>query len=120
MRWYDTSEVCDIVSKFDVIYIIGDSMARHLAQTMNVFLRADLVEGARATWEGSGRNGPGGPNGLNCRCREVISDKMCFLTGFAAIGTEEVSRNAPETFKCKGDFAEINCTHYFCFRHLIT
>lgn len=107
MRWYDTSEICSILSKLDVIYMIGDSMTRHLAQALNIFLREDLVEGARATW----RNKDGdGPKGLNCRCHTAIDHKSCMLEGYAAIGTEEVMRHAPETFKCKQDFAKVVCT----------
>lgn len=105
MRWYSTDEICAILSRFDVLYIIGDSMVRHLTQAINILLREDLVSGARATWR-TDRNGPGD---LDCRCHTAIDHKECQLKGYAAIGTGMVMQHDPQSFKCKSNFAKVTC-----------
>lgn len=50
MRWYATEEICDIMSRFEKVIVIGDSMMRHVVGAMNVFLRQDLGYGAVTGW----------------------------------------------------------------------
>lgn len=50
MRWYATEEVCDILGRFEKVFVVGDSMMRHAVGAMNVFLRQDLGYGAVTGW----------------------------------------------------------------------
>ena len=43
MRWSTTEEVCEIVSCFDKVIAIGDSMMRHVVGALNVLLRASAM-----------------------------------------------------------------------------
>ena len=44
MQLFSTSEICDILSKFDQIRIVGDSLMRYLARGFMILLREDLIE----------------------------------------------------------------------------
>ncbi|KAL9053665.1 MAG: hypothetical protein Q9162_004616 [Coniocarpon cinnabarinum] len=94
MRWYTTSELCTILSRFRAIHLVGDSMMRHLAQSLNILLREDLSTGARATWR------PGNPKNLDCQCHTLFDEHDCAREGFAAIGTEMVYMNDAGSMKC--------------------
>ena len=94
MRWYTTAELCSILSRFDAIHIVGDSMMRHLAQSLNVYLREDIVTGARTTWLS------GNPDGLDCSCRTVFDKHDCATEGYAAIGTADLWEHDPNSVKC--------------------
>lgn len=50
MRWYATEEICNILSRFDKVIVVGDSMMRHVVGAMNVLLRKDLGYGAVTGW----------------------------------------------------------------------
>lgn len=50
MRWFTTNEVCEILSRFKKVIIVGDSMMRHVVGSMNVLLRKDLGHGAVTDW----------------------------------------------------------------------
>lgn len=50
MRWFSTEEACRILSRFEKIVIVGDSMMRHVVGAMNVILRKDLGYGAVTDW----------------------------------------------------------------------
>lgn len=103
MRWYSTVEICALLSKFDAIHLVGDSMMRHLAQAMNMYLREDLPDGARATWK------PGNPPNLDCHCHMLFDDHGCDRDGFAAVGTQSVWNNDPSSMKCPhGSIADID------------
>lgn len=45
MRWFATDEICDILSRFERVVVVGDSMMRHIIGAMNVLLRKDLGYG---------------------------------------------------------------------------
>lgn len=45
MRWYTTEEVCEIISRFEKVIVVGDSMMRHVVGAINVLLRKDLGYG---------------------------------------------------------------------------
>lgn len=101
MRWYSTDEICDILSRFDNIFMLGDSMVRHLAQSVNVFIREDLVSGARATWT------PGNPAELDCHCHTLWDNHTCAAEGFAIVGTEELMLKDPDSVRCKGNLPRV-------------
>ncbi|KAK9461246.1 uncharacterized protein V1516DRAFT_624902, partial [Lipomyces oligophaga] len=50
MRWYDRADICRIVSRYDKILFIGDSMVRHLVGALHILLREDLGYGAVTQW----------------------------------------------------------------------
>lgn len=50
MRWFTATEVCQILSKFDRVVFVGDSMMRHVVGAINVLLRSDLGYGAVTDW----------------------------------------------------------------------
>lgn len=50
MRWFSTEEVCEILSRFEKVIIVGDSMMRHVIGSINVLLRKDLGYGAVTDW----------------------------------------------------------------------
>ena len=50
MRWFSTEEICEILSRFEKVIIVGDSMMRHLIGSINVLIRKDLGYGAVTDW----------------------------------------------------------------------
>jgi hypothetical protein len=50
MRWFSTEEICEVLRRFSKVVIVGDSMMRHLAGSINVLLRKDLGYGAVTDW----------------------------------------------------------------------
>lgn len=50
MRWFTTEEVCEILSRFEKVIVVGDSMMRHVVGALNVLLRKDLGYGAVTNW----------------------------------------------------------------------
>lgn len=50
MRWFSTEEICEILSRFGKIIIVGDSMMRHVMGSLNVLIRKDLGYGAVTDW----------------------------------------------------------------------
>lgn len=103
MRWFNTDEICNILSRFDNIYMLGDSMVRHLAQGVNVFLREDLYTGARATWQF------GNPPELDCHCHTLFENHTCASEGFAAVGTQDLLEKDRASVACKGHVPTIHC-----------
>ena len=50
MRWFSTEEICEILSRFEKVVIVGDSMMRHVIGSINVLIRKDLGYGAVTDW----------------------------------------------------------------------
>lgn len=50
MRWFTTEEICEILSRFEKVIIVGDSMMRHVIGSINVLIRKDLGYGAVTDW----------------------------------------------------------------------
>jgi len=94
MQWFSTSEICNILSRYDHIYLIGDSMLRHTAQAFNVLLREDLVDGGRATWRND-------EEPLNCRCYNVFDNPGCVW--MSAINTIDVLLGDRSSIRCSAD-----------------
>ncbi|MCJ1459296.1 hypothetical protein MMC28_009673 [Mycoblastus sanguinarius] len=46
MRWFSTEEICETLSRFEKVIILGDSMMRHVIGSINVLVRKDLGYGA--------------------------------------------------------------------------
>lgn len=104
MRWFSTSEICAILSRFSRINIVGDSMMRNLAIAMHIFTRADLVNGGRADWRED-------PEGHDCSCQGVFDDRSCTLH---AIASTSLARDAsPGSIVCSTVSADIECMCFF-------
>lgn len=101
MRWFRTHELCAILSRFEEITVIGDSMLRNLAVAMNVLLRNDLVNGPRTTWQAD-------PDELDCTCAGAFTTSKCVF--FSAWSSNLVYDNAPESMLCpRSKTAPIEC-----------
>lgn len=50
MRWFSTEEICEILSRFEKVIVVGDSMMRHVIGSINVLIRKDLGYGAVTDW----------------------------------------------------------------------
>ena len=50
MRWFTTEEVCEIFGRFQKVFVLGDSMMRHVLGSLNVLVRKDLGYGAVTDW----------------------------------------------------------------------
>ena len=102
MRWFTTPEICDILSRFDQIFFIGDSMMRNLAVGAHVLVREDLIDGPRTTFKED-------PPDLDCSCESVFGAKACIWN--AAFSSFMQYENSPETMKCPRDqTAGMECT----------
>ena len=93
MRWYSEEEMCDILTRFEKIYILGDSMMRNVAVAFSVLLRKDLVMGGRANWVDL-------PDdlGTDCKCAQPFETRKCAY--YSAVSTRVVWNNDPDSVSC--------------------
>ncbi|KAB8346230.1 hypothetical protein FH972_023275 [Carpinus fangiana] len=94
MRWFSSSEICQIMNKFEKVFIVGDSMMRNLAVAVHVFLRADLSDGARTTWKED-------PEGIDCSCRGPFETIKCAY--HSVVGSKILVEHAPESLYCDAE-----------------
>lgn len=92
MQWFTADQICDVLSRFDHIYLVGDSMMRHLSQALHVLMRADLVNGGRATWRVDEEDT------LGCQCRTVFNNPGCVW--WSSVNTDDVLKGDPESIHC--------------------
>ena len=103
MRWYTTSELCRILSKFDQINVIGDSMERYLAVSMHILLRMDLDNGGRTGWIED-------PEGVDCHCFAGFSTGKCMF--HSAFSSTVVWAYDPDSMACpRAESALIECQY---------
>lgn len=101
MRWFSVAEMCSILSRFEKVFVLGDSMMRNLAVAFHVYLRGDLVHGGRTTWLQD-------PPGVDCTCRGPFEQSKC---GFHSVVTSRVVyQEASESMLCPdGMFGGFEC-----------
>ncbi|KIV88367.1 hypothetical protein PV10_08058 [Exophiala mesophila] len=92
MRWFTTDEICDILSRFEKIIVVGDSMMRHVVGALNVLLRKDLGYGAVTNWNFDDQEL------RDCFCNHQMDVKSCSVQGI--FSTESVLQNDPDSFAC--------------------
>ena len=92
MRWFSTSEICAIFSRFERVIVVGDSMMRHVVGALNVFLHKDLGYGAVTDWNFSQEERD------DCFCNSQFDVKTCSLQGIFT--TSSVRANAPDSLAC--------------------
>ncbi|KAI9784233.1 MAG: hypothetical protein M1816_000905 [Peltula sp. TS41687] len=93
MRWFTTEEICEILSRFHKVIVVGDSMMRHVIGSLNVLMRKDLGYGAVTDWNFSPEERK------DCFCNQQFNVKTCSIQGI--FKTADVIKNDPESFACK-------------------
>ncbi|KAK9329310.1 hypothetical protein V1520DRAFT_343758 [Lipomyces starkeyi] len=92
MRWYDRSEICEIVSRFDRILFIGDSMMRHVVGALHILLREDLGYGAVTAWNFR-------QDELDvCFCQGQFDTLKCGVQGI--FNSDDVAKFDPNSLMC--------------------
>ncbi|KAL9111882.1 MAG: hypothetical protein Q9227_003732 [Pyrenula ochraceoflavens] len=92
MRWFSTAEVCEVLSRFEKVIVVGDSMMRHVVGAINVLLREDLGYGAVTDWNFSEKEKE------ECFCNHQFDVKACSLQGIYK--TTDVEKHDPESLRC--------------------
>lgn len=107
MQWFSGEEICNILNRFDNIYIVGDSMLRHLAQALHVHVRGNLIDGGRATWKTEG-------NAATCTCATAFDNPGCIWA--AALNTDDILKGDPTSIRCSANKppANIVCELFAC------
>ncbi|KAL8705930.1 MAG: hypothetical protein Q9201_000985 [Fulgogasparrea decipioides] len=99
MRWFSTEEICEILSRFEKVVILGDSMMRHVVGSINVLVRKDLGYGAVTDWNFSPEERQ------DCFCNYQFNVKACSVQGI--FKTSDVVKNDPESVACPADSIDI-------------
>ncbi|KAK9446484.1 uncharacterized protein V1518DRAFT_423871 [Limtongia smithiae] len=92
MRWFDRGDICSILSKFDRIFFIGDSMMRHAVGAMHIFLREDLGYGAVTQWNFRPDERE------SCFCEGQFDTLKCAVQGI--FNSEDVVKFDPDSMHC--------------------
>ncbi len=50
LKFYSTREICQILTRFESIIFLGDSLVRHLLGAFSILLRENLEYGAQQQW----------------------------------------------------------------------
>ncbi|KIW13247.1 hypothetical protein PV08_08434 [Exophiala spinifera] len=92
IRWFTTEEACQILSRFEKVIVIGDSMMRHVVGAMNVLLRRDLGYGAVTNWNFNEEEL------RDCFCNHQMDVKSCSVQGI--FSTSSVLEHDPSSLAC--------------------
>ncbi|KIW37954.1 uncharacterized protein PV06_09932 [Exophiala oligosperma] len=92
MRWFSTEEVCQILSRYEKVVVVGDSMMRHVVGAMNVLLRQDLGYGAVTDWNFNE------DELRDCFCNHQMDVKSCSVQGI--FSTSSVLEHDPSSLAC--------------------
>lgn len=103
MRWFDQTEICQILSRFSTVAIGGDSMMRNLAIAMNFYLRKDMNTGPMQNWVvDTGTH--------DCHCDKIFTSPDCIDRG--AWSSKEIWWRDPESMWCeRGEIANVECEY---------
>lgn len=88
MQWFTSAEICDILSRFSKVTVIGDSLMRDLSIALHIFLREDLVHGGH--W--------GAPDGEDCSCEGAWNNRACAF--HLNINSDQLYAQSPELMAC--------------------
>ena len=91
MRWFTNDEICEILSRFSLIYLVGDSLMRSAALAMHILLRRDMVRGQTTNWVPD-------PEGADCSCQHAFEGSKCGWHGVFL--TSYVIDNDPTSLYC--------------------
>ncbi|RAL17706.1 uncharacterized protein BO97DRAFT_12960 [Aspergillus homomorphus CBS 101889] len=70
-QWYSSSEVCDILQRFDGIVFVGDDALADAYAGFNILLREDLATGSLRDWEMDK------DFSQRCRCESQFTQAAC-------------------------------------------
>ncbi len=131
MRWFSTEEICEILSRFEKVIIIGDSMMRHVIGSINVLIRKDLGYGAVTDWNFSPEERSVGWWSVqkfgwyeltewefrkDCFCNYQFNVKACSIQGI--FKTADVVKNDPSSLACPADTIDVmSKTAFFITPH---
>lgn len=102
MRWFSGEEICEIMTRFEKILVVGDSTMRNLAVAIHVYLRADLVDGGRVTWIDDEES-------RDCHCSGPFDTSRC--QAFSTVSSQLVWDQDPQSMICDGHGrASFECT----------
>ena len=99
MRWFSTGEICEILSRFEKVIIIGDSMMRHVIGSLNVLIRKDLGYGAVTDWNFSPQERK------ECFCNQQFDVKTCSIQGI--FKTADIIKNDPSSIACPSNTIDL-------------
>ncbi|MCJ1370236.1 hypothetical protein MMC20_001448 [Loxospora ochrophaea] len=99
MRWFTSEEICEILSRFEKVIIVGDSMMRHVIGSINVLIRKDLGYGAVTDWNFSQEERK------ECFCNYQFNVKACSIQGIYK--TADVVKNDPDSLSCQADTVDV-------------
>ncbi|KAK9323450.1 hypothetical protein V1517DRAFT_258147 [Lipomyces orientalis] len=102
MRWYDRTEICQIVGRFDKILFVGDSMMRHIVGALHILLREDLGYGAVTAWNFRQDERDG------CFCDGQFDTLRCGVQGI--FNSDDVAKFDVDSLKC--DAKSINVQNH--------
>ena len=105
IKWFDTSEICEILGRFDQIHILGDSSMAHVAQALHIFLREDLLLGGTLPLM------PDDPTNPACTCAEQFNDLNCLFN--FAVDTARILTHDPFSIQCSNTPANITFHPFF-------
>ncbi|KAL3420478.1 hypothetical protein PVAG01_08977 [Phlyctema vagabunda] len=93
MQWFTSEEICEILSRFDRVILVGDSMLRHVIGSISILVRKDIGFGAVTDWNFSSEERK------HCFCNEQFDVKSCSMQGIYK--TSDVLANDPKSLSCK-------------------
>ena len=50
IRFYDATQACDILSRFEALIVYGDDLMQHLTGAFGILLRENLESGSQLQW----------------------------------------------------------------------
>ena len=77
MRWFSAEETEDILGRFSHVFIVGDSMLRHLTQALYILLRGDLAYGGITDWDVPSMPEKNVYGPANCACAAQFTLQEC-------------------------------------------
>ncbi|KAI1392360.1 uncharacterized protein F4822DRAFT_126619 [Hypoxylon trugodes] len=92
MQWFDTWDVCRILSKYSQVILVGDSMLRHVIGALNILVREDLGYGGVTDWNFNEQEK------RKCFCNNQFDVRDCSVQGI--FSTADVIEHDPLSFIC--------------------
>ena len=77
MRWYSSAEISDVLGRFSHVFILGDSMMRHLTNALYILLRGDMAYGGITDWDVQEVPGTDIKSRENCACEMQFAIHDC-------------------------------------------
>lgn len=77
MRWYSTEEICSIMDRFSHVFLLGDSLMRHVTNALFILLRADLGFGGLTDWDMPRNEEKGVTTDDDCKCSHQFDKHEC-------------------------------------------